>query len=520
MPGRKLLKAVVLLSTLLTLTACQPIRPETEASHAGVRTLPHRPYSAKYDGIFVQTVEEVLNEGRSLLHVSYPVTEHEAVNLRMEGLAQSFIEDYRATAAAMEVSYQERSKEDSKEALSFVTRFSQSFEVKAANEEIILFSVERMMNAGGAETVEVDGFIFDRRSGAELAVPDLFADSHYLERLSELSRRELWKRTVLRLTEQSFASDSDRMEALEKSVRWIEEGTAPAAEFFDNILFQTDGTLLVKFDEDQVGSGEDGPVEVALSIGAFSDLLRPEFHQLLSPQLDDAEGAQEIALAGAAETPAAVTVTGPSEDEIDCSVVACVALTFDDGPSIYTESLLDILLSFNVKATFFVLGKSARIQPDTVLRMHREGHQVENHSWNHSNMTTLSDDVIRDQIERTNALIKQITGQESTLFRPPYGAYNEHLLAVTNMPFILWSVDPRDWRDRNAGIVVARVATAPAGAIILAHDIFRSTVDAMPTILSALQSRGVQFVSINKLLEPHIPISGHTYWRQSNPPTD
>ena len=114
--------------------------------------------------------------------------------------------------------------------------------------------------------------------------------------------------------------------------------------------------------------------------------------------------------------------------KINCLVDKCVALTFDDGPSIYTDELLDILKENEVKATFFVLGRSAKIQGDTILRMVSEGHDVGNHSFDHKDLRSLDEEGLAFQIKETNNLISSLSDYEVKLLRPPYGAYNEELL--------------------------------------------------------------------------------------------
>ena len=213
---------------------------------------------------------------------------------------------------------------------------------------------------------------------------------------------------------------------------WVEDGTEPTAENFDNILFKEDGTVLVRFDKYQVAAGVEGVVEIVLPVDAIADLLTPEFRELLGVEADEGTQTGEFdTLVGQAQrgewdecggNPVAckrhgkgtlgsaagmqVTYLGvmevdwaslfqakaAAEDEINCYEVACVALTFDDGPSVYTEGLLDILQEHEVQVTFFILGQSARIQSETVSRMFAEGHQIGNHTWNHPNLTQLSDE--------------------------------------------------------------------------------------------------------------------------------
>ena len=103
--------------------------------------------------------------------------------------------------------------------------------------------------------------------------------------------------------------------------------------------------------------------------------------------------------------------------------------------------------------------------------------------------------------------------------RPPYGAYNDSVLAASGLPIIFWSVDPLDWKDRDAETVASRIADAPVGAIILAHDIHKSTVAAVPAIIAALKGRGIHFVTVSKLFEPHTLLPQKVYIRQTNPPS-
>ncbi len=532
-----------LLFVTLMLSACQPITlpPETgEASAAAAHEAKAAPTHStsfdptKYAKVYVFTIEEIENDGRSLLHISYPVTEQMAINLRMEEVSQQFIEEYRETASANEAAYRDYKEETGKEAATFVTHYRQSFDVSIANERVIFFDLERSIYTGGTGISFVIGYIFDRVSGAELAIPDLFVDDSYLNRLAELSRAALAER----ISKDELASD----------LGWIEDGTAPAAQNFDNILFREDGTFLVRFDKYQVAAGVEGVVEIPLAVDAIADLLKPEIRELLGVEADEgsrvAESAKVAARFGgpnglsAAPSVSAAGIRLASAvamkadwaspyqtdvtqaDAVNCYEVPCVALTFDDGPSVYTEGLLDILSEHGVQATFFILGKSARIQSETVSRMFAEGHQIGNHTWDHPNLTQLPDELILQQVRQTDDIVTQIIGQPTRHLRPPYGAYNDRVLAVSGLPIIFWSVDPLDWRDRDAEIVAARIIESPAGAIILTHDIHKTTVAAVPVIIEALRNRGIQFVTVTELFGPEQLVAGNVYVSQPDVPSE
>ena len=190
-----------------------------------------------------------------------------------------------------------------------------------------------------------------------------------------------------------------------------------------------------------------------------------------------------------------------------------IALTFDDGPGPYTAHLLDVLDQYGAKATFFLIGSKVSSQANVVRSIHARGHQLGNHSWSHPELPKLPVDQIAGEIDRTNEAIRQATGVTPAILRPPYGAVNGAVLEqlrLRGMSSILWSVDTRDWADRNSKIVCSRaVAGAHPGAIILMHDIHQTSVGAVPCILSALKQQGYSFVTVQGLLGNTTPGVGY-----------
>lgn len=489
------------------------------------------------------------NDGRSTLYVSYPVTDKQSINKRIEEITQHFIDEFHETAAEIEKAFQDHKKETGREAASFVTHYRQDHEASVANKKVLFLALTRSINTGGSGNTLVSSYTFELHQGNEITIPDLFVDDSYLQRLSDLTREALAERLRNQIAEREPDADDDRKESLFESAKWtFETGTEPTAENFDFIVFGDNGTFLVRFDKYQVASGVDGVVELELSVAAIADLLKPEVRDLLG--IENGTTSQQSRIAqtvgrlahSTLSTPARWTISqaaalrnfsglsllnfgqpvqaeSPVQDEVNCREVACVALTFDDGPSFYTEGLLDTLKEHNVKATFFVLGTQVRIQSETVQRMFREGHQIGNHTWDHPNLTRMSDDQIREQLQQTDNLIAQIIGESTPFMRPPYGAYNDNVLAASGLPIIFWSVDPLDWKDRDAATVAARIVDAPAGAIILSHDIHKSTVDAVPAIITALKSRGIHMVTVTKLFEPQTLHAQNVYIRQNDSPS-
>ena len=190
-----------------------------------------------------------------------------------------------------------------------------------------------------------------------------------------------------------------------------------------------------------------------------------------------------------------------------------IALTFDDGPGPYTAHLLDVLDQYGAKATFFLIGSKVSSQANVVRSIHARGHQLGNHSWSHPELPKLPVDQIAGEIDRTNDAIKQATGVTPAILRPPYGAVNGVVLEqlrLRGMSSILWSVDTRDWADRNSDIVCSRaVAGARPGAVILIHDIHQTSVGAVPCILSSLKQQGYSFVTVQGLLGNMAPGAGY-----------
>ncbi len=177
-----------------------------------------------------------------------------------------------------------------------------------------------------------------------------------------------------------------------------------------------------------------------------------------------------------------------------------IAITFDDGPSIYTEKLLDGLKERQVRATFFVIGKSAQQYPEIIKREAVEGHLLGNHTYSHVQITKLSIEKAREEIEKTNQIIEDLTGNKVEYVRPPFGVWEEELEDL-QMHSTMWSVDPLDWTTKNTDEIVNRVVTkVKENDIILLHDCYESSVQAALRIVDLLQAQGYEFVTVEELL--------------------
>ena len=183
-----------------------------------------------------------------------------------------------------------------------------------------------------------------------------------------------------------------------------------------------------------------------------------------------------------------------------------IAITFDDGPhKTNTPQLLDILKQRGIRATFFVVGQNATEYPDILKRIVAEGHELANHSYTHPVLASMSQSAVHEQLDKTHQAVLKATGVSMKLLRPPYGALSEPQRRTVNNEFgykvILWSVDPLDWKVRDAARVQNEIVShTQAGSIVLAHDIHKSTVDAMPETLDKLTEKGFKFVTVSELL--------------------
>lgn len=190
--------------------------------------------------------------------------------------------------------------------------------------------------------------------------------------------------------------------------------------------------------------------------------------------------------------PVTVPVTGEKK---------LIALTFDDGPSTATTGrLLDILKAKGVKATFFVVGSMASRAPDLLKREEAEGHEVGSHSSYHQDLSKLSAVDLQGDVANMDQIFMNTLGRKVAIIRPPYGAVSDIMRGYLGKPMIYWSVDPQDWKYRNAATVRANVVgAAHDGAIVLMHDIHASTVDAVANIIDDLRAQGYEFLTVSEL---------------------
>ncbi|MCA9335174.1 polysaccharide deacetylase family protein [Candidatus Saccharibacteria bacterium] len=202
-----------------------------------------------------------------------------------------------------------------------------------------------------------------------------------------------------------------------------------------------------------------------------------------------------------------ITSTGVAQAE-NCPI----ALTYDDGPSAYTNQIVDAFAAHGSRATFFMVGNMAQNFPGAAANVVAHGNQVGNHSVGHGMLTSMGPQGAAADIQQAQQMIAGATGVVPAIMRPPYGETNAAIVAAVGMPEIMWSYDSMDYATHNTESTYANVtANAQCGGIVLMHDIHASTAAAAWRILDNLQSRGFRMVTVGELIGTPPP---GMYYRQ------
>lgn len=218
--------------------------------------------------------------------------------------------------------------------------------------------------------------------------------------------------------------------------------------------------------------------------------------------------------------PAHRAAAGP----VDCAVAKCVALTFDDGPSPYTDRLLKVLTDNDAQATFFLIGNKVAADPAGARRIADAGMEIGSHTFEHPNMTTIPAADVPGQLSRANDAIAAATGVTPTLWRPAGGLTDDAVNAQAarfGLAGILWDVIPFDWindADTAATRYMLMTQIKP-GSVVLFHDTYSSTVDLIYQFIPVLKANGYHLVTVSQLLGKRAP--GSVYGgRENGPPVN
>lgn len=185
-----------------------------------------------------------------------------------------------------------------------------------------------------------------------------------------------------------------------------------------------------------------------------------------------------------------------------------IALTFDDGPwPVYTEKVLEVLERERVKATFFWLGRNVASHPELARQVAQAGHDLGNHSYNHATQP-MDPATAQQELNQTNQIIQEVTGQQPRLFRPPGGHKTNGLVSQAlerGYTVVMWTVQPNDWQPQATAESITRAVLQQArpGTVVLLHDgggNRDATVAALPRIIRTLKARGYRFLTVSQML--------------------
>lgn len=424
-----------------------------------------------FPDVTIETIEQAW--GLDLVVAQYPGTPNKKISADIANFAQKKIDEFVKEADSRANLAQWKDEMH----LTFST-----FGL-APNLLSVKFNLNEYFSDNSNPVIDIITQTYDLNTGKELALADLFdKDLDYMGRLTDL-------------VENSLMNDP---EVTDKSK--IDD--VLLADKFQRFTFDHD-SLTFYF---PAGELSDAPRKVDIPYGQIEDLLSPLMKQHLDEATNQANKSSNIDDVLPIPVPTIVPTPTPSDSgkitPIPDSCTNPVALTFDDGPSkTWTPAKLDVLKEKGVVATFFMIGNQVIAYPDIVKRIYTDGHELGNHTWDHAQLTRLDGPAIKDELAKTEAAIKNAAGQNAPVFRPPYGSYNSTVEQVSPLPIILWSVDPDDWRDRDTGIVTDRVVSATKkGDIVLMHDIYGTTEDAVPLIIDQLRAKGLCFVTVSQLL--------------------
>lgn len=201
---------------------------------------------------------------------------------------------------------------------------------------------------------------------------------------------------------------------------------------------------------------------------------------------------------------------------LDPRVQPALALSFDDGPSEYTQQVLDVLEENGCRATFFMVGTSMNNLPEMVKTVYESGNEVGLHTWRHNDLTEMKADAVVRNLQLCQNIVMEQTGTTAKWLRPPYGKVGPSAYGACrtlDMYIATWSIDSRDWSLQNAAKIHKEVmGQLHNGAIILFHDTHAATVEALKTILPEIKAAGYQVLTVDELMSFRESLKSSTHY--------
>ena len=395
------------------------------------------------------------------IEIYYPLTENQTVNLAIRNYIDSKL-----------IYFTNNITEEAELYIDFeVFRYDKSIVSFVFNHKIIT-------EAEGNTTSHIHTETYNLMTGKKLELKDLFLTESYLDFLSDYTYNQLKELKVYKTEAQLDA---------------LRTKTLPDSENFKHFAIDKNG-LTILFDQYQAESKLETMNKCLIGWEQLTDLINESFMDTdyLPSEKDTVDS-----------DPLPEAITSPVFDS-ELADSKLIALTFDDGPHPkYTPKLLDILNEQDVLATFFVVGSQIELYPDIVSRAFSEGHQIGNHTYNHIDLRSATEQQLQEEITETANQIEAIIGKKPNIMRPPFGSYNDQVLAAADAAIIMWSIDPEDWNPHydSSHIYSQVIQQAQDGDIVLLHDIHGSTIEAIESIIISLKEEGFTFVTVEQLIE-------------------
>ncbi|MCM3637193.1 polysaccharide deacetylase family protein [Sporosarcina luteola] len=465
-----------------SLTASQPDEKETTSSIP----METEQIDSNYPGIKIIT--KTSNDINAPYAIQYPQSIHTIFNSEVKKYIEEVQERYLETMI-------EKKRLD--ENMSGELNVSYETLPHASGNYSFVFLNSSSFSDSESGKMEIRSFHLNPETGESFSIRDLFAgDSNRLQTLASSVRRAIHK------------DDSLQEHIIEDG---LEKYTEPRWMNYRNFAI-TDDVLIIYFDENTIADSLVGPPIVSVPIDAINELLASAFKP------EDREDTIEIPNQGSQDSsneeqnnehsdkPTESDTEGDDQSKDSPPVETVhkkVALTFDDGPDPkVTRQILETLQKHDAKATFFMLGSRVEYYSDIVNEIKDAGHELGNHTWTHADLTKLEPERIAKEIDKTSAIIEDVTGQKVEAFRPPYGAVNDTVHNIAGIPVVLWDVDTQDWKYRDPARILQVVKeNVKDRSIILLHDIHQSTADGLDAVLTYLKNEGYDFVTVKELEE-------------------
>lgn len=419
---------------------------------------------SKYPG--VDLITDITDKEKYHIAMHYPKFKSEELNKEIEGYVSEIENDFLTAI-----------NENKKYLKNHTANLSLTIDIHLMDENIysIVFSEESYV-AGANAQQSAKVYLVDINEGKYIQGTEIFKDT-------KQNREQLYTLLSERFKESVEYGPFLFEEELKK---W----TTNEENNFSNLYF-TDKSAVFKFNKYEVTAGAAGMPEISIPLEKMRKLLTDEWKDKL---LVDSKGKDD-------KDHSNTQIEKDETDKSSSTSAKKVALTFDDGPhQKNTIEILDLLDQYDAKATFFMLGNRVDFYPDIAKMVADKGHEIGNHTWNHKDLTTLNKEEGIQEVEKTNEIIRNATGRESTVFRPPYGAINEQVQNAISNRAVFWTIDTLDWKSRNPNEILKIVQeNVKDGSIILMHDIHATSVQAVEPILKYLKAEGYELVTVSEL---------------------